>query len=598
VVTVPDRESGPGPGSAVRFGLAVVLIVAVGVAMRSLPLFQSPLPFNPDGVLAAGWARSARRAGALPLDSLAVDDLSFTAFLAVLSEMTGVRPQFVAQPTIAVIGTLPALLAVAIGRRLAVAWGLTGSTARNAGLLAGLLLAVEGLYLHRSMPVEDQTLGLFLVPLGVIAVYRGHRRRTGAWYVAGAVLLTSIPPLHNLDTVIAATALVVLAVAARAGSPSSVRPLATIAIGFAVLAAGYNLVTAALTPAGIVQSARLLDFPGLFLAWVVLSGLTVAWAGRRNRRTGRWVVATVLGSWFALLLANAFRSVFPGTPATSRLLTYGLLPLVVPVALGTWVVPAWSDPDTEGPVFWALFGGVVATIGFSLTAALTPEYVTTIYRTQTFLHLPVLVSAGVGTASLVRWVHVRVQADPVDSGGPSSRPAVSQPSGDDRRIPDRPTVARFVGAAVVVLVIASVLASVPIAIGGLDVLPYKGVTTPAELSAAGFAATHANGSWAGDDHVIRIAPYHESHADPAAGTRQPVYRWLHDGGAPPRCPTVSQRSWTTTGAQFYPAPPARLGAARYERALRTRHLVYVATGRDPIVVTIAKHTGPASGCTA
>jgi hypothetical protein len=568
---VTDRES--GPGSAVRFGLAVVLVVAIGVALRSYPLFQSPLPFNPDGVLAAGWARSAQQAGELPLASLAVDDLSFTAFLAILGEMTGVRPLFVSQPTIAVIGTLPALLAVAIGRRLAVARGLDRPTARKAGLLGGLLLAVEGLYLHRSMPVEDQTLGLFLVPLGLVAVYRGYRHRSLRWYVAGTVLLVSIPPLHNLDTVIAAVALVILVVAARGGSARSVRPLATIAAGFAVLAVGYNQVTAALTPAEIVQSARLLDFPGLFFGWVVLLGLIVAWAARRDRRTGRWVVATVLGSWFLLLLANAMRSVFPGTPATSPLLTYGLLPLAVPVALAAWVVPTWSDPDADGPVFWALFASVVAMIGFSLTAALTPEYVSTIYRTQTFLHFPVLASAAVGTLGVFRWVESRATSI-------------------------RGSTTRLAGVAVVVLVLASVLASVPIAVGGLDVLPYKGVTTPAELSAAGFAGAHATGSWAGDDHVVRIAPYHESHADPTNGARTPVYRWLHDDGAPPRCPAVSQRSWTTTGAQFYPAPPARLETSRYERALRTRHLVYVATSRDPVVMTLPETgNGTASDCT-
>jgi hypothetical protein len=132
------------------------------------------------------------------------------------------------------------------------------------------------------------------------------------------------------------------------------------------------------------------------------------------------------------------------------------------------------------------------------------------------------------------------------------------------------------------------------------------VTTPAELSAAGFAATHANGSWAGDDHVVRIAPYHADHRDRdgdggrgndgdragdgdpdfTRGARAPVYRWLHDDGAPPACLTVGQRSWTTTGAQFYPAPPVRLDRARYDRTLATRNVVYATTGRDPIVATV------------
>jgi hypothetical protein len=293
------------------------------------------------------------------------------------------------------------------------------------------------------------------------------------------------------------------------------------------------------------------------------------------------------------LLANALRSVFPGTPATSPMLTYGLLPLIVPVVLAAWVVPTWSDPSGDGPVFWALLGSVLAMIGFSLTAALTPEYVNTVYRTQTFLHLPIMTSAGVGTVLVGRWIDRRTGAgSDAERPGPGRERERSSTAGTGRGRSVSGMLSRSLRIVVVVLVLASVVASVPIAVGGLDVIPYKGVTTPAERSASAFATRHATGSWASDDHLARIAPN-------GSGTRRPVYRWVHDGGVPPWCPTVSQRSWTTTGAQLYPAPPARLSRARYERALRTRQLVYVATGRDPIVVTLPRTgNGTASACTA
>jgi hypothetical protein len=584
-------------GPAARFGLAVVLVVGIGVALRSLPLFASPLPFNPDGVLAAGWARSTIDTGSLPLASIAVDDLSFTAFLAILSEVTGVRPLFISQPAIAVVGTLPGLLAVAVGRRLGLARGFDRGTARRAGLFGGLLLAVEGLYLHRSMPVEDQTLGLFVVPLGLLAVYRGYRRRSGAWYVAGGLLLASVPPLHNLDTAIAALGLVLLVVVAGATSSRRATPLAVGAVGFAVIAVGYNLAAAALTPAEITQSARLLDFPGLFVAWIVLMGLVLAWIVRGGSRRQRVLVLGVLGSWFLLLLANAVRSVFPGTPSTPPLLTSGLLPLLLPVTLAAWVAPDWREPEADGPVLWALFGGVVALVGFSLTAALTPEFVTTVYRTQTFLHFPIMASAGVGAVFLVRKLtRGRLLEGPASVGSESRSPTRSNAAGRDPSGTGRAgtTARRLVTVAVLVLIVASVVASIPIALGGLEVLPYKGVTTPAELSAAGFAATHADGSWAGDDHVVRIAPYHGSHHEVTAGSRGPVYRWLHDGGEPPRCLTMSQRSWTTTGAQFYPAPPAKLDRTRYARTLTRRHVVYATTSADPVVATLPREGSPSS----
>jgi hypothetical protein len=571
-----------------------MLVVLIGVALRSLPLFASPLPFNPDGVLAAGWTRSALATGELPLATIAVDDLSFTAFLAILSDVTGVRPLFVAQPVIAVIGALPVLLAVTIGRRLGIAHGFDRRAARRAGLFGGMLLAVEGLYLHRSMPVEDQTLGLFVVPLGLIAIYRGYRLQSRPWYVAAGVLLVSVPPLHNLDTVVAVTGLILLAVVARATSSRRVTPLAVGAAGFAVVAVGYYLVTAALTPAEIVQSARLADFPGLFAAWIVLMGLLLAWVVRSDSRSQRGLILGVLGSWFLLLIANAVQSVFPGTPSTPPRLTYGLLPLILPVVLAAWVAPGWSDPEADGPVLWGLFGGVVVLVGFSLTAALTPEFVGTVYRTQTFLHFPIMASAGVGTVLLVRRLTgspVRRSFEGLDGIGnvirhsPRSGSTPRERSGTGRI---GPTARRLVTVVVLALVVGSVVVSIPIAFGGLEVLPYKGVTTPTELSAAGFAATHANGSWAGDDHIVRIAPYHGAKGSVVAGSRGPVYRWLHDGGEPPRCLTVGQRSWTTTGAQFYPAPPERLDRTQYDRTTARRHVVYATTSTDPIVATLPR----------
>jgi hypothetical protein len=538
-----------------RFLQATLLVFLVAVALRCLPLLSSPYPFNPDGVLYAGDARRTLAAGELPLARLQPDALSFTAWVALVSDVLGVRPLVVAQPTIAVVGAMPVVLAVAVARRLGGRLGLGPARARRGALLAGTLLAVEGLYLHRSMPVEDQTLGLMLVPLVVVTVARGYAG-DGRWYAVGVVALVSLPPLHNLDSVVAAAALTLLAavllVRDRSAGAAGVAALAAATWGYTL---GYMELVAATTPAEILQAERLASVPGLVLAWLVLTSVAlVAWQrfSARRRRLAGLAVGTL---WFAILLLNAIVPVFPGTPATPPLLFALLAPLGVVLAVASVGGGAVTDRGPDGLAVAALFAAPALFVGLSLTAALTPEYVNTVYRASTFLHFPVVVLAGLGVYC---W-----------------RPgAASWPSPNGRTV-----------LAVVLVVCAA--ASIPVAVSGLELLPYKGVTTPAELSASGFAAERTE-TWAGDDHLVRIQGYHEGDAN---GSRTATYRWLR-GGTVPDCAVLSQRSWTTTGAQFYPAPPERLGATAYERTLAQRSVVYATTGPDPIVLSV-----PADGTT-
>jgi hypothetical protein len=115
------------------------------------------------------------------------------------------------------------------------------------------------------------------------------------------------------------------------------------------------------------------------------------------------------------------------------------------------------------------------------------------------------------------------------------------------------------------------------ALGGLSVLIHQGVTPTAELGAAVCASSPAGATWAGDDHLVRVEP-----PDGAAGVRAPTYAWLRGGGDPPGCLVLAQRSWTTTGAQFFPAPPEPLAARAYREWLRTGDVVYRSGAGDPI----------------
>lgn len=535
-----------------RFALALAAVLSIGVALRALPLWQSPLPFNPDGIIHARNAEITVRTGEIPLamDGVFADDLAFASFLATLELLTGVGSLRVSQPVIAVVGTIPALLAVVLARRFGRELGWSRRSIRAAGLLAGALLAFEGMYLYRSMPVDEQTAGLVVVPLAVLAVVYGLWTDDRRWLVVAIPLLVSIPPLHNLESVLVGLSLAALAGHA-AVTPGRRRTTAVaagaLAVGFWVFLAAYNTGVESFTPTGATQNERVTERPGLLLAWVVFAVTGVAWFGRMRDRTQRVVLLAPFLVLFGLLSVNATIPVFPGLSETPLSFLLPTLALVLPVVVACWGYPVAARPSASRAVLVGLFAGPLTMLGFVLSADLTPVYFATGTRTHWFLHLPVMGLAAAGAVVVFR-----------------------------ERLPGRKP-ARVALAGVLV---CSVVVSVPIAFGGLSVYSYQGVTTPGEFSASTFAHERVPGTWASDDHLVRISQYHPPNG---SGTTAPVYSWVHDPDAPPPdCAVVTKDSWSTVGAQFYPRPPASLDRGRLDGLDRTHDRVYHGGSTDGI----------------
>lgn len=531
-----------------QFILAVVVITLTGVSLRLGPLLRSPLPFNPDGIVYAGHVTLVQSQGFLPLGRLAVDELHFTSFLTLLAHITGRDALRIAQPAVAVVGAVPVLLAVAAARRIGIRS--VGGTGKRVALLAGLLVAIEGLYLHRSMPVDEQTVGLLFVPLVAYALARAESARR--WLVCAVVPLIVLPAVHNLDSIVVSIAGLIAAVQYLGrGKRRTGTLLLAATVGFWVYVAVYSFGIAAMTPAAVIQNARVTTVPGLFLAWVVLAAIASAWFVTLQARSQRWLLGVGLSSWFVLLAINALVPVFPGMPATEPAILVGVGLLVVPAVVAVYGLPT-AIRTPFGIPFVAIVGSVFALIGLTLSASLTPDYLNTAYRAQTFVHVPVLVFAAVGVATVA------------SSSSPSR-------TGWWPRI-------------LAAVIVVAAAATIPVAFAGLDVLAYKGTTTESEFAAASFAATHTTGAWASDDHISRIARYYGPNS---GGSMLPVYGWLHDGARPPPCPVVSQASWTTTGAQFYPRSPVTVSTEVYESTVESRNVVYTTGGSDPLTVSIS-----------
>ena len=552
------------------YWFGTLAVVTLALALRLGPLWWSPLPFNPDGIGYAARAGEAITTGHLPVAGQATDQFGYTALLAVVARATGHPPLTIAQPTSALVGAASCLVAVGLGRRVAAGAGLSTERSRAAGVLAGLLLAVDGLYVYRSMPTDEQTAGLLLVPLVAVAAWRALRTGRWAWRGIAVVLFLVLPPLHNHAGAVAAmmlTALLAIHVVDRPRPDTAVRALCVGGLAW-LWALGYHPATAAISTAVVVQADRVTRVPGLFVAWILLVAVLAAWFVTTDRRLQRGTTLGIVAVLFAVLAVNAVRAVFPGTPTTHPvlLLTLGLLAL--PAAAGAVGVHRLTGQTTVGPAMLALVVGPLGLIGFSLTGGLTVEYLATLYRSQLYLHLPLAIAAGITTLVLARRV----------------------------RDGEQHWTARAVRGGVPVVLVLCAAASVPVAFAGLELLTYKGVTTPAEFHATGHAVD-AGEPWATDDHLARVGGYFVSGASRGndrqayGGARGPVRRWLIESGPPPDCAVLAQRSWTTTGAQFHPREPVRVESEALQRWLASRDVVYATGQVDPLVLVRGANAG-------
>jgi len=530
--------------------LAGLAVFAVAAAMRTIPLYWSPLPHDIDGFAHAALASETRAAGQLPIGpDLRADLLVITVFTATASLVTGEAPLSVIQPLFSLAGAAVPLVGMAFARRLGTDLGWPSRRVRAAALATGLLLAVQGLFLrHTSIP-DPEPLGQLFAFLAVLSLHRILRGRPTPvrWAVPLATFLLAFPILHTFSTFNAA-----LGVTALAGAELARRPTRrTAVIGGGVAAGFWTLIVAYYE---LVERFGVLDVnyvgqvrtnPALFLAWVVVLLVGVAWYGATSTRARRGLLYAPLGGMFLLVAVNAVRPVFPGTIRSEPAVIAGVGLLAVPVAFAGYATDALDDRQETATLVTALLWGPVVIAAFALTASLTPDFFATALRAQAFLHVPVFVLVGLAAAR-VAWL--------------------------DRGWPGR----RGVRAGLLAVLATSTLLTVPLAFVALDTLTYPGTTHESEFAAVEHAATTTQARWTTDHVPMRVGRTTFAADTGMAATRT----WLR-GGPPPACPTLSFDRWVADGATFWPASPETVTRRRYATTLDRRHLVYRSSGREP-----------------
>ncbi|MFC7071755.1 sodium/phosphate symporter [Halovenus rubra] len=525
-MTIESRRALP-----VRVVLGAFLVLTVGLGIRLVSRYRTSLPFNPDGFGFAARADLIANGGSTAVFKGRPHDYVLPTLLGELQMLTGANSLVLAQPAIAIIGAVPCLLVFAFVRRVALQRGWQPTHAFGLAALAGVALAMQGLYLRHSIWVHYEVLGLlFVVIVGLTGHWffqSGHAR----WFLALAPTLTALPITHHLSSMMGALTLTALAVYHVTNEPDARTVLRALAVG-GLFWAYFGIYYVLTRPPFFGDLAAK---PGLFVAWVIILGSLAVFLRKASPTLQRLTFVVPLGVAFAVTAVNAVFDVFPGTASTHpRLLVY-LGPLVVLAVLMVWGVPLAFDNHDIGPVVLALVLAPLAFVSFALTAGLSPEYNLFARRGQTFGHFTITV-VGVLSVGGFAWTA------------------------------DRHSVLKL---GIPLCLLAAILVSTPLAFAGPPVLPYEPTVTDAEFESVTFAETHIEGAWTSDDKPTRVARnYYDADAP-----RSAAIAWLQ-GGAVPACPTLVRDTWMTVGAQAYPSDPIPVDVRILQKFSTTSQIIY------------------------
>lgn len=536
--------------------LVLATVFAVALAMRTIPLYWSPLPSTLDSFAYAGLARDVLASGQYPVSQeIRADFFVLTLLTTVASMFTGKQPVYVIQPVVSIVGTGIVVVGVALTRRLGTDVGLDGRRLKLAALTTGVLLSVEGLFLRRTTVPDPEVLGILLGLLAVITFYRLLFSEDNRWFVPFAVILVTFPLLHIFSTFNAAVAVTAMYALVFIARPTK----RTLLLGGTLLGAfwlafiGYYEFVERYELFRVSYVGRIRSRPGLFIAWLIALTSGAAWYQRIGARLQRAVLLVPLAALFMLVILNIFLPIYPGTVQSPPEVAIMIAFLSVPVGVAGYAAPFLSHRYDYAVPILALLAAPLVVIYFSLTAGLTPDYFATGMRAQTFMHVPVFVLVGLGAVTILH-----------------HRSAGSLPWTSLRTV----TVAAL---------LVCTLMTVPLAFVTLDTFHYPATTAESEFAATGFTSQNVPGQWTTHHPPDQIAGQYFR----GGSSRGPTREWLA-GGEPPSCPVLTQDSWTTHGAHFFPSRPLTIDRRAYEEVLGQRNTVYSASGRDPLVLSMPR----------
>jgi len=313
--------------------LVVLAVVAVSLTARTVTLHWSPLPATLDGFGYAALARDIVAAGGYPFGSMRADNFVFGGALAGASLLVGEPALVLAQPLVAVVGAVSCLVGVVLARAVARGQGWSPGRAWLAAAVAGLALAVEGLFVRRTGVPDEEAVGLLLAVLLALALHRTLDTRRPAWFAVVVLFGLALPATHTFSSLLAALAAVaVVAAHAPRARVRTLLPGALVAGGFALYVAGYYWFASSVG-LSVPYVSRVLSYPGLFVAWVLVLVVGAAWLRGASTLSARATLLVPVAVGFAVVAGNIIVPVFPGTITSPPVVVALLSAYAIPAAL-------------------------------------------------------------------------------------------------------------------------------------------------------------------------------------------------------------------------------------------------------------------------
>ncbi len=519
----------------------VAAVLSVALSARLLQLLLSSLPLNIDSFAQVAIATDILGSGEWSLDEESLNYYNLKMpFLPVLLSMTasltGVNSLPLAAPLI-ITTSLAGILGIYTLAYLV-------SRSRAVAASASLVLALLGPYIFLSSTLMKEALGLALLPILVLLfLRRDDPRRRGL----AALLLLILPLVHHLSALMGYGFVGLLVLLQNAQSYWQGR--------WSWRVAGLDvLLGPALFPFGLwyYTSVRMEFFTDVWnpneVALFLSTGLLVAAAGllmASERRARPWFALSksrllpslldqksvaILGA-FLLVVANAYRPLFPGTVPTSLLLlsiAAAYVPLALLALVGINVQRLSSGPKKS--VVLALVLAPMTVIVYSLLRGLDPLSHVLLYRSVDFLDFGLAIAIGVAV--------------------------LRTPAGRRR-------------SALVAVTIVALSATLPLAYSTEEVLQVQNTTYEYELAALGWLAGITGVTPEMDQRTAGII---SAFFNVRASSALPFE--VERGGPTAGSILFLEDIWRTRGAQVHPLPFMPLGEDEFANLVTQNHLIY------------------------
>ncbi|MEM3037817.1 MAG: hypothetical protein QXE45_00270 [Thermoplasmata archaeon] len=388
---------------AIFVSIAVVALCLGGMALRLIPLVQSPYPYILDGLGEARFAEDISKSGQLYPDMNAsyaethtISTPLFDTFLAMSSLVVSENPLYLIQKLIPVFSGLLLLGAFILSCRF------TGSN--RVGILALMALASYGPFVIITQASWKECIGLSLFPIVLISF---HYRADSRMRILSSILILAMPFIHHFMALIV---LLTISFAASTDFMIAVRKKNLTSINIIDLIIAIIAIDEALVYYSLVHFDRLEYLTPetglyLFLGLAIVIAIGVYYiSSRRITQTGSKIFLSIVSLLVALLFVMNIVSPIGTIEASAiSMISISMAVCVVLMIIGIWGISIFSKTmEKSKTLFYAYISAPATLIIYAFLRAEDLISLDIITRTVDLVDIGIFIGVGIALVLIVK----------------------------------------------------------------------------------------------------------------------------------------------------------------------------------------------------